>query len=111
MQNNYLEAKEIHEKQKTVERIIELTINGSIYWELSGSKYTAHYSNTLNNEIEFENYMSHGNSSICMSKMTICNENGKKIIYNGDITDDLHRRLINCIYNQTKETNILQDFL
>lgn len=111
MDNEYLKAKEINEKQLAVESIIEFTLNGSIIWGKQNNTYIADYHSHLNNHIEFESYTSQQDNNLTMSKIIIKNENGKKTIYNSDISSDMHRRLFNAVNNQLKESNILQDFL
>ena len=110
MDNEYIRAKEINEKQLAVTKIVELTLNGTINWTKKGEIYIAGYKGKLENSITFENYNTTGNS-LGISKLVIINANGKTIIHNGDMTSDLHRRLMNCITNQIAESNVLQDFL
>jgi len=111
MVNEFLKAKLLSEKHFAVEKIIEYTLNGIIEWNTESNKYTAYYKDKLNNYIEFENFTSSGDSNLSMSKIVITNENGKSTILNGDITSDLHKRLLNSVRNQVKENNVLQDFL
>lgn len=110
MDNEYIRAKEINEKQLAVKKIVEYTLNGIINWTKKGDVYHAEYKGKLENSITFENYNTE-NASLGISKLVIRNSNGKMIIHNGDMTSDLHRRLMNCITNQVAESNILQDFL
>ena len=99
------------EKQLAVEKIINMTLGGSIYWEKENGIIQADYESRLRNHIEIETFTEKNVRGITMTKITITNENGKLVLHNGDITADTHRRLLNSINLQIKESNVLLDFI
>jgi len=108
---NELNPREISEKHRAIEQIIDYTISDSICWKKTGHKYTAVFINNLINNLEFESFSYSTKDSLPMSKLVIRNENGEIAIYNGDITLDLHRRLLSAINYQTESSKVLQDFI
>ena len=108
MPNDYLTSKEYLEKHKTLENLIQFTVEGYIKWEKVEEKYIATYTNHLRNIIEYEAYNGFG---INMGKIVIKNENGEVVIYNRDVPADLLNRFRNAVMNCVKDENVLQDFL